>query len=1052
MTLGEWLNQMILEDAGAPEAEPVQRLGASVSPQALSTAYAAPRRSMQPEPEAGLMRADEVSRVLNSLERLSARVEAAEHRSTLAISGIDKSVLGMLRRLETTEREQVQVAARFEGALDEARTDQARLAARLRRVEQEATGHRSAEAMRALESALNKVAGHLYEGETRTREAIDVLRVDLDQIAQKALAADSASQNLVDEVVARIAGRLEQAEAGATSAISSLESSFASLESRLRETEAKLDPSVAAEKFEQLAEDLSRQVEQVRLDMAERASLTTFAGGDDRIDQLDQTVRDMAAQVALSEQRQTHTIEKIGRDVLLIADSFNQKLQEAEHRNSGAIDQLGADVQRMASTVEQKLHRADASQAEALEKLGSEITRITERLSERIANAERRSAQAMDDVGEHVARVSERINQRHEKTSSELLDRMRQSEERTARLLDEARARIDKRLSQVARSVEAEPEALEPAAFDAAPFPVAEPVVEPIEPEAAGPIIHDPFAGTPFAAGYDPFAESQAAEAAFGDQRAEPVAEPAVFHAESTRSIETAFGDVAFEAPDFIARAFDEPAEPMAFPAEPEAFDEPLVLSDHEGFGANATFDDPSAFAADFPAEPEPPAFADEDFDAAHVFAETALVHEAPVHQAPVHETSAHEAPAFDAPFGHSIGEPAPEPAAFDAAALRGASTRELIAAARAAARQASQPPEKERKERGGPLARFGKKREHHSVRNAMLASGAVALLGMSAAAYVLYRPDMISGWAKGDADKANTTPAQTTPAASSVPLAANLTTGPATGSPDVGADDASSLAPVTADQSEAYNQAKDKIKANDPSGVDLMRKTADQGYAPAEFYMAKLYEDGEAGIKKDMVEARRWTQRAADAGDPKAMHNLGLYYFHGDGGTKNVGLAASWFRRAADLGLVDSQYNLAQLYEEGLGVGQNPAEAYKWFLIAAKSGDGESKASADRLKPELSASAQQAAERAAAGFRAESAAPATAAAAPGPDANLAMAQQALSKLGYYKGPTDGANSPALHLAIASYQKTLGQTPDGVLNPDLLSKFGAITAKSGSPG
>ena len=57
---------------------------------------------------------------------------------------------------------------------------------------------------------------------------------------------------------------------------------------------------------------------------------------------------------------------------------------------------------------------------------------------------------------------------------------------------------------------------------------------------------------------------------------------------------------------------------------------------------------------------------------------------------------------------------------------------------------------------------------------------------------------------------------------------------------------------------------------------------------------------------------------------------------------------------------------------------------------------------------------------------------------------NLAMAQKALSKLGYYKGPDDGANSPALRLAIASYQKTLGETADGTLTPQLIDKFTAI--------
>jgi localization factor PodJL len=1021
MTLGEWLNQMILEDGAAPEPEPGQRLTASVSPQALSTAYAASRRGAWQDPTPP-DRADDVGRVLEMLERLSARVEAAEHRSTLAITGIDKSVIGVLRRLETAEREQVQVAARFEGALDETRAEQARIDERLRRMEQGGgAGHRSVEAMRALEAALNKVAAHLYEGESRTREAMEVLRRDLDQVVQRAAAGDAASQTMVDAVVARIAGRLERAEAGASDAISNLQSSFASLESRLRDTEAQRDLGPVQQKFEQLAEDLTRQVEQVRQDVAERVA----TGADARIDRLDQGLREVAAKVEQTEKRSAQTIEKIGRDVLQIAASFSQKMQESEERNIDAIGQLGADVQRMATVVEQKLQGADVNQAEALEKLGVEIARITERLSERIANAERRSAQAIDDVGEQMARVSERANQRQERASSELLDRMRQSEERTARLLEEARERIDRRLGEVAKTAhEAEAASATPVVDAPAPAP-----------------IFDPFAGTPFSEDYDPFRPSPFNDSPFSAPPSEAPREPAPLRFDEPSED---FG----MASTFGVSAFDPPHEPAAFLQEPS--------SDEDGF------------IADFPAEPQAPSFSAEDFAAAQAFTddeplhhgfEPAARHDAFSFDQP-HEPAAHATPAFDAPMDDAVAPPPSAGVDFDAAPTRGDSTRELIAAARAAARQAAQPSEKDaRKERGGPLARFGKRRDSSSVRNAMLASGAVAVLGLSAAGYVLYRPDVIAGWSKGgDPAKMDaTTPAATPQTSPPEPLAANLTADTTASSPNVGADTASSMAPAdTTSQSDLYNQAKDKIKASDASGIDIMRKVADQGYAPAEFYMAKLYEDGDAGIKKDLTEARRWTQRAADAGDPKAMHNLGLYYFHGDGGAKNVAMAASWFRRAADLGLVDSQYNLAQLYEEGLGVSQNPAEAYKWFLIAAKSGDGESKVSANRLKAELSVSAQQAAERAASVFQAEStAAPTAQTAAAAPDAekaSLTMAQQALSKLGYYKGPADGANSPALRLAIASYQRTLGQTADGVLNPDLMAKFNVITAKSGSPG
>jgi localization factor PodJL len=245
------------------------------------------------------------------------------------------------------------------------------------------------------------------------------------------------------------------------------------------------------------------------------------------------------------------------------------------------------------------------------------------------------------------------------------------------------------------------------------------------------------------------------------------------------------------------------------------------------------------------------------------------------------------------------------------------------------------------------------------------------------------------------------------------------------------------------------YMDAVRRIEAKEYRAVADLRRAADAGHPQAQFYLAKLYEGGEAGLRKDLAEARRWTERAAQNGDRKAMHNLGLYYFEGTGGPKNATAAAQWFRRASDLGLLDSQFNLARLYEEGFGVGQNPAEAYKWYLIGARSGDGESRAAAERVKARLSPQARAAAERAAAVFRPDlsAAAPSAVAAAPAaasPNANFTLAQRALSRLGYYRGPQDGAPSPALQLAIQAYQRENGLPPTGAVDGALAARFAVV--------
>ena len=242
------------------------------------------------------------------------------------------------------------------------------------------------------------------------------------------------------------------------------------------------------------------------------------------------------------------------------------------------------------------------------------------------------------------------------------------------------------------------------------------------------------------------------------------------------------------------------------------------------------------------------------------------------------------------------------------------------------------------------------------------------------------------------------------------------------------------------------YAEAQRLIEAKDPAGLDRLRRAANMGFAAAQFDLSKAYLTGTLGVKKDEAESRRWTERAAQAGDSRAMHNLGLAFFHGSGGPTNKTTAAQWFRRAADLGMGDSQYNLASLYEQGYGVIQNAAEAYKWYLIAARGGDAEARSAAERLKKDLSPEARSAAERSAAGFRAATPNPSvrpTAAAAPA--GGVASAQKALSMLGYYRGPQDGAQSAALKGAIQAFQRDKGLQATGALDGETASRLAIYT-------
>lgn len=1013
LTLGEWLNQMI-EDQGPDEDLAPGGMGGG-SPH-----------------------------LAEALDRLSARIEAAETRSTLAITGIDQSVRGLVARIEEAERGQTSVAARFEGGLQEMAGNHAKIADRLRRMEEEATGPRSLEALKAMEGTLAKVSGRISETETAAKDQVSLLRDELATMGRRMESSETGAVGMIDAVVGGIAERLNNAETGTMLAIKGLEASLGRLDKRLALTESRLegvsDPQQNEQKLELLAAKLSNRVEAVRAEMAAKL----HASADGRLDRMDRTLSEMTQHVQQAERRSAQALESMGREVLKMADTLGRKVQSVENRSAEAIEQVGGEVARIADQLDSRLHRADGAQAVALEKLGSEIARITERLSERIAQAERRSAQAVDDVGEQVSRVTERLNQRHERSAGDLAERIKQSEDRTAKLLEEARERIDTRMADSQKK-----------APEAAPAPKLGSVV-------TAPVHPQPFA--PFTAA----AEAITAQPKLYAPQASPFGPDPYAPAEP-------FGDVLSEEAGLAPPPAVYPDQSQAFAFAPPSFE--AVEPDPVSPFAEAAFAEPAFGQADIEAaesfSPEPQSEA--DFAEPEIFAEPEE--------------------AFDDSFEPAFGDEddgflAP-PLSMEPQAERPLSTRELIEQARAKARAASPDRSSSRKPsssskgpleapRGIPGLSFGsgKRRSSDRIKTGLMMSTALLFLAFAVVGWMILFPGLHND---EPAQVAENRPAAALPAAATAPddgatidlqpRASVLldpqpitpvapATGPATATaalatakpttatsvaPSAALTKLVAAAPVAAPAGPAvvnpvalYTDAMARIEAKDNSGVDVLRKSANLGYAPAQSQLGRMYENGQAGLPKNLSEARRWTERAAAGGLPKAMHNLAVYYFNGDGGlTKSSTTAAEWFRKAADLGFADSQYNLGLIYEGGFGVSPNPAEAYKWYAIAAKSGDAQSKAAAARLKAQLSPDALTAADRSAGSYAARSApsqAPSPAALPDAAAGDVVQAQKALNKLGYYKGPQDGASSAAVRQAIQAYQRDQGLPPTGGLD------------------
>jgi TPR repeat protein len=125
-------------------------------------------------------------------------------------------------------------------------------------------------------------------------------------------------------------------------------------------------------------------------------------------------------------------------------------------------------------------------------------------------------------------------------------------------------------------------------------------------------------------------------------------------------------------------------------------------------------------------------------------------------------------------------------------------------------------------------------------------------------------------------------------------------------------------------------------VQPNGKESIRLLTEAANQGYAPAEYEVGRIYLYGR-GIPADYAKALQWEQKAAEQGDPRAQRDLAFMYERGFGVPADPAQAAEWNRKAAVQGQPEAQVHLAQALDNGAGVRKDPDEAREWYGKAAR-------------------------------------------------------------------------------------------------------------------
>lgn len=123
--------------------------------------------------------------------------------------------------------------------------------------------------------------------------------------------------------------------------------------------------------------------------------------------------------------------------------------------------------------------------------------------------------------------------------------------------------------------------------------------------------------------------------------------------------------------------------------------------------------------------------------------------------------------------------------------------------------------------------------------------------------------------------------------------------------------------------------------------GIALLTKSAEQGYAPAQFKLGYYFHTGPLSwdcLVQDPEKAYYWYGKAAEQDHLEAQYELAMLYNAETGFDRFANRAkyVAWMSKAAELGYAKAQRQLGRMYQTGDAVPVDPDLARRWTERAA--------------------------------------------------------------------------------------------------------------------
>ena len=327
VTLGEWINRVILEDSDPAKADWDDALESF------------------PGFGGGSSLSEEDDRLLRAMvNRLTERVENTEQRSARTLSGLDKAITQLADKISRSSERQHSELQATQSSLDRVRKSHEDLADRLRRIEAAGPASSSPEDKAAFETTVMKLARRLYEHENETAarlhevdedsrslsESLEARLARLESRADDYAELDRKRQDRTTDTLGQLnastealKARVEGAERVTNDAARALESSVSRLDDRLRhlETRNSSDTVELERRFERLSEDVARVIADTRSQMAKAMSSAT---SEPRIDRLEDALTRALSRMDDAERRQGDSMSRLGQEITKLAGAIDR--------------------------------------------------------------------------------------------------------------------------------------------------------------------------------------------------------------------------------------------------------------------------------------------------------------------------------------------------------------------------------------------------------------------------------------------------------------------------------------------------------------------------------------------------------------------------------------------------------------------------------------------------------------------------------------------------------------------------------------------------------